>query len=88
MSESPTRLHNFARVRFDQQLPVIQVSQNKLEATQRFSQGQCVLVEEVIALSLELGMLLLLENKDDISSGSIRLHTSTRQLEPKVAHIS
>jgi hypothetical protein len=33
-------------------------------------------------------MLLLLENKDDISSGSIRLHTSTRQLEPKVAHIS
>jgi hypothetical protein len=53
------------------------VSENKLEATQRFSQGQCVLVEEVIALPLELGMLLLLENKDDISSDSVRLHTRT-----------
>jgi hypothetical protein len=55
-------------------LSVIQVSQNKLEATKRLSEGQGVLVEEVITLSLELGMLLLLEHKNDVSSHSIRLH--------------
>jgi hypothetical protein len=71
---SHTRLDNFTRIRFDEQLSVIQVSQNKLEATKRLSEGQGVLVEEVITLSLELGMLLLLEHKNDVSSHSIRLH--------------
>ena len=50
------------------------MGQNKLEAAERFSQGQSVLIEEVLALSFELGMLLLLEDKDDVSRDSIRLH--------------
>ena len=55
-----TRLDNFARIGLDEQLPAVQMSQNILEATQGFGEGQCVLIEEVVALPLELGMLLLL----------------------------
>lgn len=71
-----TRLDDFARVGLDEQLPAVQMSQNILEATQGLGQGQGVLVEEVIALPLEFGVLLLLEDKDYVSSDGIRLHTA------------
>lgn len=69
-----TRLDNFTGLGLDKQLPVVQVSENKLEATKGLSEVQGVLVEEVISLSLELGMLLLLEDEDNVSSDSIGLH--------------
>jgi hypothetical protein len=57
---SLTRLDDFTRVGLDEQLPAVQMSKNILEATKGFSEGQGMLIEEVIALSLELGVLLLL----------------------------
>lgn len=75
-----TRFDYFARVGLDEKLPAIQMSQNILEAAQCFGEGQGVLIEEVVALSLELGVLLLLEDKDYVSSEGIRLHNTSKQL--------
>ena len=46
---------------------------NKLEPTESLSQRQGVLIKEIIALSLEFGVILLLEDKYNVSSDSIRL---------------
>lgn len=47
--------------------------ENKLEPTESLSQRQCVLIKKVITLSLELGVILLLEDEYNVSSDSIRL---------------
>jgi hypothetical protein len=73
-----TRFDNFTRVGLDEQLPAVQMSKNILEAAERFSEGQGMLIEEVIALSLELGVLLLLKDEDYVSSDRIRLHNKQR----------
>lgn len=75
-----TRLDNFTRVGFDEQLPAVQMSEHNLEATKGLGEGQGVLVEEVIALSLELGMLLLLKDEDYVASDGIRLYNTSKKL--------
>jgi hypothetical protein len=73
-----TRLNNFTRVGLDEQLPAAQMSKNILEPAERFSEGQGMVIEEVIALYLEFGVLLMLKDKDYVSSDRIRLHKKQR----------
>ena len=75
-----TRLDNLPRVRLDEELPSIQMGQDEPEATKSLGETQSVFIEEVLTLSLELGMFFLLENKDYISSDCIRLHIETFKL--------
>lgn len=49
--------------------------QHKLEATQRFGEGESMFIEKIITLSLKLGMLFLLEDKHNITGDTVRLQT-------------
>ena len=51
------------------------MSQNKLEAAKSLSQGERVLIEQVIMLALEFWMLFLLQDKDNIPSNCVRLQS-------------
>lgn len=53
---------------------------SKLESTESFSEGEGVFHEEIISLSLELGMFFLLKDKDNISSDTIRLDSDKKQV--------
>jgi len=52
--------------------------QHKLEATKSLGKREGVLIEEVITLSLELGMILLLEHKNNVTCLCIRLPAQTK----------
>jgi len=52
--------------------------QHKLEATESLSKREGMLIEDIITLSLELGMNFLLENKNDITCNCIRLQTQKK----------
>lgn len=72
-----TWLDDFPRVSFDEKLPAIQMGEYELKSTESFSEGQCVLHKQIITLSLELGVVLLSQNKHYIPSDSIWLQKGT-----------
>ena len=51
------------------------MGQDELEPTKSFSERYGMLIEEIIALSLELRVFLLLDDKYNVSSNSVRLKT-------------
>ena len=60
-------------MRFDEELPAVQMRQYKLEAAERLHKGQRMFVEKVVTLPLKLRVFLLLQDKDNISCDSVRL---------------
>ena len=78
-----TWLNDLARVRFNKQLPVIQMCQHKLEATESLGKRKGMLVKDIITLSLELGMILLLEDENNVTCNCIRLQAQTLVSNPK-----
>jgi hypothetical protein len=59
---------------------------NKLEPAESLSQRQGVLIKEIIALSLEFGVILLLEDEYNVSGDSIRLQARKHSIILKPNH--
>ena len=59
---------------------------NKLEPTESLSQRQGVLIKEIIALSLEFGVILLLKDEYNVSGDSVRLHARKHSIIVKPNH--
>ena len=71
-----TWLDNLPGTGFDEKLPFVQMGQDKLEPTEGFCKREGMLHKEIISLSLELWVLLLLNDEHDITSDCIRLFSN------------
>ena len=75
-----TWLDDLSRVRLDQQLPSVQVSQHELKAAESLGERQVVLDEKIISFYNEPRVILLLNHEQDNTRDSIRLPNKKKRI--------
>ena len=79
-----TWLDNLPGTGFDEKLPFVQMGQDKLEPTEGFCKREGMLHKEIISLSLELWVLLLLNDEHYITSDCIRLFSKEYKVNRRI----